>query len=96
MSESRRFTHRIASMGDFAVGLLAFVVVTAFAGVSDLDAGHDAQDPVDLAVAGARQPVSDLVSGGGVDGGGAVPGREVGLVWESGDVADLDHKPGGS
>ena len=44
----------------------------------------------------AGQPVPDLVAGGGVEGCGAVPGREVGLVREPGDVADLDQQPGGA
>ena len=38
--------------------------------------------------------MSHLIPGGGVDGGGAVPGCEVGLVRETGDVADLDQQPG--
>jgi len=61
----------------FAVGFLAVVVVATLAGVADLDAGHDVQHPVDLPVAAAGEAVPDLVTGGGVDGGGAVPGREV-------------------
>ncbi len=41
-----------------------------------MDGGHDAQDLVDLTVA-AREPVPDVVPGGGVDRGGAGPGREM-------------------
>jgi hypothetical protein len=40
--------------------------------------------------------VADLLAGGGVDRCGAVPGREVGVVREPGDVADLDQQPGGA
>ena len=50
--------------------------------------------PVDLTVPAAGQPVSDVVAGGGVDGCGAGPGREVVAVGEPGDVADLDEQPG--
>jgi hypothetical protein len=39
--------------------------------------------------------VPDPVAGGGLQRGGAVPGREVGLGREAGDVADLDQQPGG-
>lgn len=38
--------------------------------------------------------MADLVAGGGVDGRGAVPGREVRLGGEPGDVCDLDQQPG--
>jgi hypothetical protein len=54
------------------------------------------QHPVDLPVPGAGEPVSDLVAGGRVDGCGAVPGGDVRLVREPGDVADLDQQPGGA
>jgi hypothetical protein len=54
------------------------------------------QDPVDLPVAFTGQPVPDLVTGGGIQGCSAVPGREVGLVREPGDVTDLDQQPGGT
>lgn len=53
------------------------------------------QGPVDLPVPLARQPVPSLVAGGGVDGCGAVPRREVVAVGEPGDVADLDRQAGG-
>jgi len=36
--------------------------------------------------------VSDVVAGGGVDGCGAVPGREVVAGGEAGDVSDLDQQ----
>jgi hypothetical protein len=51
---------------------------------------------VDLPVPGPREPVPDLVTGGGVDRCGAGPGREVGPVREPGDVADLDEQPSGA
>ena len=54
------------------------------------------QGPVDLAVPESGQSVSDLVAGGGVDGCGAVPGREVVAVGKAGDVADLDQEAGGA
>ena len=66
------------------------------AGVAEMDGGHDVQDPVDLPVPGARESVPDVVAGGGVDGCGAVPGGEVVVVREPGDVADLDQQPGGA
>jgi hypothetical protein len=37
--------------------------------------------------------MSDVVAGGGVDGCGAVPGREVTAVGAPGDVTDLDQQP---
>lgn len=37
-----------------------------------------------------------LVAGGGVERGGAVPGREVGAGWEAGDVADVDEQSRGA
>jgi hypothetical protein len=64
----------------FAGGLLPVEVGTPLGGVAQLDGGDDVQDPVDLAAPGPREPVADLVAGGGVDGCGAVPGREVRAV----------------
>ena len=52
------------------------------------------QDPVDLAVAAAGQAVAHLVTGAGVDGCGASPGREVVVVGEPGDVTDFDQQAG--
>jgi hypothetical protein len=52
--------------------------------------GHDVQRAVDLPVACAREPTADVLAGGGVDGRGAVPGREVGAGREPGDVAGFD------
>jgi hypothetical protein len=37
-----------------------------------LDGRHDVQAPVDLPIRGLGEPVADLVTGGGVDRGGAV------------------------
>ena len=84
----------MASIEVLPSALLAVVVGAALGGVAELDGGHDVQDPVDLPVPAARQPVSDVVAGGGVDGCGAVPGGEVVAVGEPGDVADLDQQPG--
>ena len=52
------------------------------------------QGPVDLAFAGAGEPVADVVAGGRVERRGAVPRGEVGLAGEPGDVADVDQQPG--
>jgi hypothetical protein len=72
------------------------VVGAAFGVVADLDDGHDVQDPVQAPVPGSGQPVPLLLAGGGVDGGGAGPGGEVGLGPEAGDVADVAEDPGGA
>ncbi len=64
--------------------------------VPQLDGGHHVQDPVDLSVPAAGEPVADVVAGGGVDRGGAGPGSEVALVRDAGDVADLDQEAGGA
>ncbi len=54
---------------------LAGVVVDAACGlVPELDDGHDVQCPVDPPVPGAGEPVALLVTGGGVQRRGAVPG----------------------
>ena len=84
----------MASIGGLAGCLLAVEVGPAFGGVAQLDDGHDVQDPVDLPVAAAGEPVADVVAGGGVDRCGAGPGGEVAAVGEPGDVADLDQQPG--
>jgi len=39
---------------------------------------------VDLPVAGAGEPVPDVLAGGGIDGSGAVPRGEMSLVGEVG------------
>jgi hypothetical protein len=62
--------------------------------VARLDDGHDGQRRVDPAVAGAREPVALLLAGGGVQGGGAVPGREVIPAGEPVDVADVGPAAG--
>ena len=85
-------THRLH--GGLALGLAAVEVGAARSWIPELDGGHDVQGPVDLAVPGPREPVPDLVAGGGVDECGAVPGRKVVAVGESRDVADLDEQPG--
>jgi hypothetical protein len=56
-----------------ALGQAAAVIRAARGVVAELDDGHDVQDPVDAPVAGPRQAVALLVTGGCVDRGGAVP-----------------------
>ena len=79
-----------------AAGLARVVVGAAFGLVAELDDGHDVQDPVDPPVPGPRQPVAFLVAGGGVQGCGAVPGRELVPVGEAVDVTDVGEQPGGA
>src|SRR5215468_10920527 len=50
--------------GDFSV-----VAGAALGGVAQLDHGHHVQCLVDLAVPAAGEPVPDVVTGGGVNGG---------------------------
>jgi hypothetical protein len=52
------------------------------------------QHPADLPVAGPRQPVPDLITGGGAGGRGAIPGGEVRPGREPGHVPDLGQQPG--
>jgi hypothetical protein len=84
------FVGRLAG-GDFPV-----VVGTSLCGVAQLDHGHHVKNPVDLAVPAPGQAVTDVVAGGGVNRGGAGPGREVALGREPGNVTDLDQQPGGA
>ena len=56
----------------------------------------DVEDVVHSAVAGAGEPVADLSAGGGIQRGGAGPGREVVAVREAGHVADVGQDPGGA
>ena len=58
----RRLRQRIACMEGLTRGLLAVEVVAADAGIAQLDGRHDVQDPTDLAVPGAREPVTDVVA----------------------------------
>jgi hypothetical protein len=51
---------------------------------------------VEPAVAGAGEPVADLVAGGSIDGCGAGPGREPVPVSEPGDVTDVSEDAGGA
>ena len=71
-----------------AVGSLPQVVGPAWGVLSDLGEGHDVEAEVELAVAGAGEPVSDNVSGGHVDWGGTGVGGERGGGAESIDGAD--------
>ena len=50
--------------------------------------GHDVQAEVELAIAGAREPMADNISGGYVDRGGAGVGGERGRGAETIDRAD--------
>ena len=66
-------------------GNLAVVVGAAFAvAVAQLHDGHDVQDPVDLPVARAREPVTDLVAGGGGRSGRCCSRRRSALCWGTG------------
>jgi hypothetical protein len=49
--------------GGLPVGFAAVEVGTSLGWVAQLDGGHDVDGPVDLPVAGPRQPVPDLVAG---------------------------------
>ena len=77
-----------------AGGLLAVVVGPTLGRVAQLDGRHDVQRPVDLAVTRPREPVANLVTGGRVERGEAVPRREVSFGGEPGDVTDVDQQPG--
>jgi hypothetical protein len=88
---AREGSHRFH--GGLAGGLLGVEVGAALGGVAQLDDGHDVQCPVDPAVAGAGESMPLLLSGGGVQRGGAVPGRELVAVGEPVDVAHVDEQP---
>ena len=79
-----------------AGGELAPVVGAAFGVVADLDDGGDVQHVVHPPVPGPRQPVAVLVTGRGVQGCGAGPGREPVAVGEPGHVADVGQDPCGA
>ena len=51
------------------------------------------QDVVEPPVPGPGQPVPAVFAGGGVDRGGAGPGREVRLGGEAGHVTDVGEDP---
>src|SRR5690606_18474362 len=77
-------------------GEFASVVGAAFGVVAQLDDRGDVDDVVHPSVAGAREPVADLFTGGGVQGGGPGPGGEPVAVGEPGDVTDVGQDPGGA
>jgi hypothetical protein len=54
------------------------------------------KDPVDAAVARAGQSMRALITGGGVQGRGAIPGGEAAPVAEAGDVSDVAQQPRGA
>ena len=69
--------HRIGAVSDsaalldgFCRGAFALVVGPTASVVTGLGNGHDVQAMIELAIAGARQPVADDVTGGGLDRGG--------------------------
>jgi hypothetical protein len=82
--------------GGLAGGEFAAVVGTAVGVVAQLHDGHDVQHPVDAPVACPGEAVPLLLSGGGVQWCGAVPGREVPAGGEAGDVSDVAEQPGGA
>src|SRR4029079_16499802 len=84
--------HRFGS--GLARGELASEVAAARGVEPDLVGGCDVEQVVDLAVPGPGEPVSDLLAGGGVERGGAGPGREPVAVGKPGDVADVDKDSG--
>jgi hypothetical protein len=61
----------------FAGLSFALVVGLAVGVAADLGDGHDVQGAVELAVAGAAEPVADHVAGGHLDRGDAGEGGEV-------------------
>jgi hypothetical protein len=85
----RRFRQRIAS----ALVLLAVILRRWWARPSgveaDLGGGGDVDHVVHPAVPGAGEAVSDDLSGGGFDGGGAGPRGVPVAVGEPGDVAGV-------
>ena len=58
----------------FTGGAFALVVGPAAGVVAERGDGHDVQAMVELAIAGAGEPVADDIAGGGLDGGGAAVG----------------------
>ena len=80
--------------GGFACGEFPPVVGAAFGVVAQCHDGHDVQRTVDPPVACPREPVADLVAAGGIQGGGAVPGREPAFVSEPRNVPDVAEEPG--
>ena len=71
-----------------ALGSLPQVIGPTGGVLTNLGKGHDMQAEVELAVAGAGEPVADNISGGHVDRGGAGVGGERGGGAESIDGAD--------
>ena len=86
----------MASIEVLPGGELAPVVGPACGVVAELDDAGDVEDVVEAAVPGAREPVAEMLAAGGIDRGGAGPGREVVAVGEPGDVAGVGEDPGGA
>ena len=82
-SDRRLFEASHRFVGSLACRDLSVVVGPAFGGVAQLDPAMMCSKPVDLAVPAAGESVAHVVPRGGVDGGGAGPGREVALVREA-------------
>ena len=77
-------------------GALAAVVGTAGGVVAQLDDPGDVEHVVEAAVAGAREPMAQMLAAGGIDRGSASPGREVVAVGKPGDVAHVGENAGGA
>jgi hypothetical protein len=61
----------------------------------DLGYRHHVQRVVEPPIPGAGEPMPNLLTGGRVDGGGAVIRREVIFRWEPVDRVDLGQNPAG-
>jgi len=84
--------HRLQRL--LAGGSLAAVVGAALGVEADLGRRGDVEHVVHPPVPGPGEPVAILLTGGGVQGCGAGPGREPVPVGEPGDVADVGEDPG--
>jgi len=78
-----------------AGGALASVVGTALGVEAELGDRSDVDHVVHPTVPGAREPVTVLLTGGGVQRCGPGPGREPVPIGEPRDVADVGQDPGG-
>jgi hypothetical protein len=65
--------------------------------VAELDDARHMQHVVEAAaVPGAGEAVVGVLAAGGVDRGGAGPGREVAAAREPGDITEVSEDPGGA
>jgi len=83
----------MASIGVLPAASLRGEVAATFSVAAELDDGHDVQGAVNAPVARPWQAVPVLVIGRGVQGCGAVPGREVGPAGEPADIPDVAEQP---